>query len=63
MGHVEYKIESVEWKNEGGPRLNQLVEHLNDLAKDGWHVVSVDLTGHPEFEARKLPVLLEREAR
>jgi hypothetical protein len=63
MGRVEYKVEMVHWKDEPESRLNQLVEHLNEFAKDGWRVVSVDLMAHGSFETKALPVLLEREAK
>ncbi|HEY1169515.1 MAG TPA: hypothetical protein VGE81_11150 [Candidatus Limnocylindrales bacterium] len=61
MGRVEYKVEQVHWKDEPETRLNQLVEHLNAFAKDGWRVVSVDLMAHGSFETKTLPVLLMRE--
>jgi hypothetical protein len=61
MGHMEYKVEQVSWPEEHETRLEQLVERLNEFAKDGWRVVSVDLTPHPSYEVRTLPVLLERE--
>jgi hypothetical protein len=61
MGRMEYKVEHVQWQDEAESRLDQLVERLNEFAKDGWRVVSVDLTAHSSFEAKALPVLLERE--
>jgi hypothetical protein len=61
MGHMEYKVEQVSWPEEHETRLQQLVERLNEFAKDGWRVVSVDLTPHASYEVRTLPVLLERE--
>jgi hypothetical protein len=61
MGRVEYKIEQVQWKDEPESRLVQLAEHLNEFAKDGWHVASVDLMAHTSFATKQLPVLLERE--
>jgi hypothetical protein len=60
---VEYKVEQINWKDEPESRLDQLVEELNMFAKDGWRVVSVDLMAHSSFEAKALPVLLEREVR
>ena len=63
MGRVEYKIELVHWKDEPESRLAQLVEHLNEFAKDGWRAVSVDLMAHTSFGTKSLPVLLEREVR
>jgi hypothetical protein len=61
MSRVEYKVEQVHWKDEPETRLDQLVEHLNVLAKDGWRVVSVDLMAHGSFGVKVLPVLLVRE--
>jgi hypothetical protein len=63
MGRVEYKVEQVHWKDQPESRLSQLVEALNGFAKDGWHVVSVDLMAHGSFETKSLPVLLEREVK
>jgi hypothetical protein len=37
------------------------VDHINEWAKDGWRVASVDLTLLGSFGLKKLPVLLERE--
>ena len=61
MGRVEYKIEQVEWKDEPESRLDQLVDRLNELGKDGWRAVSADLTAHSSFAVKTLPVLLERD--
>ncbi len=61
MGRVEYKVEKVQWKDEDETRLEQLVEKLNEYARDGWRVASVDLTPHASFGAGMLPVLLERD--
>ncbi len=63
MGRVEYKVEMVQWKDEPESRLDQLVERLNEFAKDGWRVVSVDLMAHAAFQTKALPVLLERDAK
>ena len=60
MGHVEYKVEQLKWAEEGS-HLDELVKNLNEWAKDGWRLASVDLTPSPSFEMRTLPVLLERE--
>ncbi|MGO9206343.1 MAG: hypothetical protein ACLQBX_09210 [Candidatus Limnocylindrales bacterium] len=62
MGHVEYKVESIHWEQQG-THLEALVKHLNEWAKDGWRVASVDLTPGPSFEMRTLPVLLERDVK
>jgi hypothetical protein len=61
MGRVEYKLERVAWIDEHEARLDQLMEHINEWAKDGWWVPSVDLTLLGSFGLKKLPVLLERE--
>lgn len=63
MGSVEYKVEMVYWKDEPEARLNQLTDRLNEFAKDGWRVVSVDLMAHASFGTKALPVLLEREVK
>jgi len=60
VGHVEYKVEQLKWPEEG-THLDELVKNLNEWAKDGWRLASVDLTPGPSFEMRTLPVLLERE--
>ncbi len=61
MGRVEYKVEMVHWKDEPEARLDQLADRLNEFAKEGWRVVSVDLMAHAAFATKALPVLLERE--
>jgi hypothetical protein len=61
MARMEYKVEQVNWRDEPESRLDQLVEHLNEFAKDGWRVVTVDLMAHNAFATKTLPVLLERE--
>jgi hypothetical protein len=61
MSRVEYKVEQIHWKDEPESRLDQLVDRLNELAKDGWRVASADLTAHSEFAVKSLPVLLERD--
>jgi len=61
MGHMEYKVEQVSWPEEHETRLQQLVERLNEFAKDGWRVASVDLTPQPSYGAKTLPILLERD--
>jgi hypothetical protein len=63
MGRVEYKVEIVHWKDEPEARLDQLTDRLNEFAKDGWRVVSVDLMAHATFTTKALPVLLVREVR
>ncbi len=61
MGRVEYKVVQVQWKDEPESRLDQLTDRLNELGKDGWRVVSADLTAHSSFSVKSLPVLVERD--
>jgi hypothetical protein len=56
---MEYRVEMINFGDEEN-RLEYLVRRLNEFGKDGWRVVSVDLTAHPAFKAGPLPVLLER---
>ncbi len=60
MHRVEYRIEQIPL-NRDGSRLLQLVERLDELGRQGWHVGSVDLTPHAAYEEGPLTVLLERE--
>jgi hypothetical protein len=53
----------VHWKDEPETRLAQLVDRLNELSREGWRAVSVDLMAHSSFETKTLPVLLEREVK
>jgi hypothetical protein len=55
---MEYRIEMITFGEDN--RLDYLVRRLNEFGKDGWRVVSVDLTAHPTFKTGPLPVLLER---
>ncbi|WP_131308974.1 hypothetical protein [Siculibacillus lacustris] len=56
---MEYRIARIEFEDQGD-RSDFLVARLNEFAKDGWRVASIDLTPHPSFSAKSLPVLLER---
>ena len=56
---MEYRIEMITFEGQDD-RSGFLVRRLNELGKDGWRVVSIDLTPHPEFATGPLPVLLER---
>jgi len=58
---MEYRIEMINFEGQDN-RLDFLVRRVNELGKDGWRVVSVDLTPHPAFKTGPLPVLLERPA-
>jgi hypothetical protein len=56
---MEYRIEMITFEGQDN-RFDFLVRRVNELGKDGWRVVSVDLTPHPAFKTGPLPVLLER---
>jgi hypothetical protein len=56
---MEYRIEMISFEGQDN-RSDFLVRRLNELGKDGWRVVSVDLTPHPAFAKKPLAVLLAR---
>jgi hypothetical protein len=56
---MEYRLEMISFEGQEN-RPDFLVRRLNEFGKEGWRVVSVDLTPHPAFKAGPLPVLLER---
>jgi hypothetical protein len=63
---VEYRIERMPIKEHPEVHLAELLDQLNELGKQGWRVVSVDLTHHPSYSpaaqpAIPLPVLLQRD--
>jgi hypothetical protein len=63
---VEYRIERMPFQQHPETHLSELLDRLNELGKQGWCVVSVDLTHHPSYSPAAqpsvpLPVLLERE--
>ncbi len=60
----EYRVERTPFGAEPTKHLPELLERLNELGKDGWRVVSVDLTEHPAPMCGPnltLPVLMVRE--
>jgi hypothetical protein len=62
---VEYRIERMPFQEHPEAHLSELLDRLNELGKQGWSVVSVDLTHHPSYSPAAqpsipLPVLLER---
>lgn len=59
MHEIEYRIEHIALQD-GRPETEQIVSRLNELGRDGWHVTSIDLAGHPHWSTRSVPVLLER---
>jgi hypothetical protein len=63
---VEYRIERMPFQEHPEAHLSELLDRLNELGKQGWLVVSADLTHHPSYSPAAqpevpLPVLLERE--
>ena len=63
---VEYRIERMPFQEHPEAHLSELLDRLNELGKQGWNVVSVDLTHHPSYSpaaqpSTPLPVLLEKE--
>jgi hypothetical protein len=57
---MEYRLEMIQL-SESEDRTAHLISRLNEFAKQGWRVVSIDLSTHPSFSAAPLPVLLERQ--
>jgi len=62
---VEYRIERMPFQEHPEAHLSELLDRVNELGKQGWNVVSVDLTHHPSYSpaaqpSTPLPVLLER---
>jgi hypothetical protein len=63
---VEYRIERLPIQEHPEAHLAELLDRLNELGKQSWRVVSVDLTHHPSYSPAAqpgipLPVLLEKE--
>ncbi len=66
MKHIEYRVEQMPFQEHPEAHISELLERLNELGKQGWQAVSVDLTYHPSYSPAAqpgipLPVLLERE--
>jgi hypothetical protein len=66
LRRTEYRVERMPFKEHPEEHISELVDRLNELGRQGWHVVSVDLTYHPSYSPAAqtgvpLPVLLERE--
>ena len=62
---VDYRIEQLPIVEHPEAHLAELLDRLSDMGKDGWRVVSVDLTHHPSYSpaaqpAIALPVLFEK---
>lgn len=63
---VEYRIERMPFMEHPEAHIEELLTRVNQLGKEGWRVVSVDLTYHPSYSPAAqpgvaLPVLFERE--
>ena len=64
---VDYRIERLPIREHPEAHLAEVLDRLNEMGRQGWRVVSVDLTHHPSYSpaaqpSTPLPVLLEREA-
>jgi hypothetical protein len=62
---VDYRIEQLPIREHPEAHLAEVLDRLNELGKQGWRVVSVDLTHHPSYSpaaqpSTPLPVLLEK---
>ncbi len=63
---VEYRIERMPFQQHPESHLSELIDRVTELGKQGWYVVSVDLTHHPSYSpaaqpSTPLPILLARE--
>jgi hypothetical protein len=63
---VDYRIERLPVVSHPEAHLAEILDRLNDFGKQGWRVVSIDLTHHPSYSpaaqpATPLPVLFMRE--
>jgi hypothetical protein len=45
----EYRIEEIPIEPHGPTHMVQLAEHCQEWGKEGWEVVSLDLTYHPSY--------------
>jgi hypothetical protein len=64
---VDYRIERLPIKEHPETHLAELLDRLNELGKQGWRVVSIDMTHHPSYSVAAqpsvpLPVLMEKPA-
>lgn len=64
---VEYRIEQMPIQEHPEAHLADLLDRLNELGRQGWRAVSIDLTHHPSYSPAAqpsipLPVLLEKAA-
>jgi hypothetical protein len=62
---VDYRIERMPIQEHPEAHLAEVLERLSEMGKEGWRVVSIDLTHHPSYSpaaqpSTQLPVLLEK---
>lgn len=62
---IDYRIERLPILEHPEAHLAEILERLNELGRQGWRVVSIDLTHHPSYSPAAqpsvpLPVLLEK---
>jgi hypothetical protein len=62
---VDYRIERLPIQEHPETHLAEILDRLNELGKQGWRVVSIDLTHHPSYSPAAqpripLPVLMEK---
>ena len=62
---VDYRIERLPIREHPETHIAEVLDRLNEMGKQGWRVVSVDLTHHPSYSpaaqpSTPLPVLLEK---
>jgi hypothetical protein len=62
---VDFRIEQLQILEHPETHLAELLDRLSNLGREGWRVVSVDLTHHPSYSpaaqpSLPLPVLLEK---
>ena len=63
---VEYRIERIPILEHPEAHLSELLDRLNEMGKQSWRVMCVDLTHHPSYSPAAqpgipLPVLLAKE--
>jgi len=64
---VDYRIERLPVREHPEAHLAEVLDRLNEMGRQGWRVVSIDLTHRPSYSpaaqpAVPLPVLLEKPA-
>jgi hypothetical protein len=62
---VDYRVERLPVHEHPETHLVEILDRLNDFGRQGWRVVSLDLTHHPSYSpaaqpAIPLPVLMEK---